>query len=201
MDWLQFHPPRCNPFEYRSEPLQMAERPLGERLCSGTIWMGSRIASFRNVPAVRPSRDLSTDEHAKRLITIPGIQMVFAVAIMAAIGPIERVTNQKQLVNYFSLNPSIHQSGNGPVRSRPDHQARTWRVDQSRLGRRSCARPVARAASSCGSALGAVSTRPPCAAQMGSRATVPMASVYGSPSPSTAAIATLQTTQRRRTQN
>jgi len=55
------------------------------------------------------------DEQAKRLMTIPGIHMVVAVGIMAAIGHIERFASPQQLVSYFGLNPSVHQSGNGPV--------------------------------------------------------------------------------------
>jgi transposase len=64
-------------------------------------------------------RDLAqgalADERAKRLMTIPGIHMVVAVGIMAAIGPIERFASPQQLVSYFGLNPSVHQSGSGPV--------------------------------------------------------------------------------------
>ena len=61
------------------------------------------------------ARSTLADEHAKRLMTIPGIHMVVAVGIMAAIGHIERFASPQQLVSYFGLNPSVHQSGNGPV--------------------------------------------------------------------------------------
>jgi transposase len=61
------------------------------------------------------ARDALADEQAKRLMTIPGIHMVVAIGIMAAIGPIERFASPQQLVSYFGLNPSVHQSGNGPV--------------------------------------------------------------------------------------
>jgi transposase len=61
------------------------------------------------------ARDALADERAKQLMTILGIHMVVAVGIMAAIGPIERFASPQQLVSYFGLNPSIHQSGNGPV--------------------------------------------------------------------------------------
>ena len=64
-------------------------------------------------------RDLAqgalADEQAKRLMTIPGIHMVVAVGVIAAIGHIERFASPQQLVSYFGLNPSVHQSGTGPV--------------------------------------------------------------------------------------
>ncbi|MBV9377443.1 MAG: IS110 family transposase [Alphaproteobacteria bacterium] len=61
------------------------------------------------------ARNALADEHAKRLITIPGIHMVVAVGVMAAIGSIERFASPQQLVSYFGLNPSVRQSGTGPV--------------------------------------------------------------------------------------
>ena len=61
------------------------------------------------------ARGALADEQTKRLMTIPGIHMVVAVGIMAAIGHIQRFANPQQLVSYFGLNPSVHQSGNGPV--------------------------------------------------------------------------------------
>jgi transposase len=63
-------------------------------------------------------RDLARNalaEHAKRLMTIPGIDMVVAIGVIAAIGQVERFASAQQLVSYFGLNPSVHQSGNGPV--------------------------------------------------------------------------------------
>ena len=50
-------------------------------------------------------------------MTIPGIDMVVAVGLIAAIGPIERFAGPDQLVAYLGLNPSVHQSGEG----RPRH--------------------------------------------------------------------------------
>src|ERR1700758_4744336 len=64
-------------------------------------------------------RDLAqsalVDERAKRLITIPGIDMVVALALIAAIGDIERFARPEQLVGYLGLNPSVRQSGPGPA--------------------------------------------------------------------------------------
>jgi hypothetical protein len=48
-------------------------------------------------------------------MTIPGVDMVVALAIMAAIGEVGRFKQPQQLVSYFDLNPSVRQSGPGPA--------------------------------------------------------------------------------------
>jgi len=55
------------------------------------------------------------DQVANLLITIPGIDMVVALGMIAAIGNVDRFARPQQLVSYLGLNPSVHQSGNGPV--------------------------------------------------------------------------------------
>jgi transposase len=72
------------------------------------------------------ARDALADASAKRLMTIPGIDMVVALGLMAAIGPISRFRGPDQLVAYFGLNPSVHQSGEGrPQHGRITKQGRT----------------------------------------------------------------------------
>ena len=64
-------------------------------------------------------RDLAraalTDERVTRLMTIPGIDMVVALALIAAVGNIERFDAPRKLVSYLGLNPSVRQSGPGPA--------------------------------------------------------------------------------------
>jgi transposase len=64
-------------------------------------------------------RDLAqsalADDRATRLMTIPGINMVVALALIAAIGDIKRFAKPEQLVGYLGLNPSVRQSGPGPA--------------------------------------------------------------------------------------
>jgi hypothetical protein len=48
-------------------------------------------------------------------MTIPGIDMVVAVGLMAAIGKIERFETPDKLAAYIGLNPSVRQSGDGPA--------------------------------------------------------------------------------------
>jgi transposase len=64
-------------------------------------------------------RDLAqsalADDRVKRLMTIPGVDMVVALALVAAIGEIARFARPEQLVGYLGLNPSVRQSGPGPA--------------------------------------------------------------------------------------
>jgi transposase len=53
------------------------------------------------------------DADVRRLMTIPGIDMVVAVGMMAAIGRIDRFPAPEKLVAYLGLNPSVRQSGDG----------------------------------------------------------------------------------------
>ena len=63
------------------------------------------------------ARDALADAEIKRLMTIPGIDMVVALGLAAAIGPISRFPDPDKLVSYIGLKPSVHQSGAG----RPQH--------------------------------------------------------------------------------
>jgi transposase len=59
-------------------------------------------------------------------MTVPGIDMVVAVGLLPAIGPIERFAGPDKLVAYLGLNPSVHQSGDGrPRYGRITKQGRT----------------------------------------------------------------------------
>jgi transposase len=59
------------------------------------------------------ARAALADPNVTQLMTIPGIDMIVAVGLMAAIGKIERFDSPDRLVAYIGLNPSVHQSGNG----------------------------------------------------------------------------------------
>ena len=48
-------------------------------------------------------------------MTIPGIDMVVAEGLMAAIGDPKRFSCPQKLVSYLGLNPSVRQSGPGPA--------------------------------------------------------------------------------------
>jgi transposase len=72
------------------------------------------------------ARDALAQTDAKRLMTVPGIDMVVATGLLAAIGPVERFAGPDKLVAYLGLNPSVHQSGDGrPRHGRITKQGRT----------------------------------------------------------------------------
>jgi transposase len=60
------------------------------------------------------ARSALADENVTRLMAIPGVDMVVALAVIAAIGDINRFGEPQKLVSYLGLNPSVRQSGPGP---------------------------------------------------------------------------------------
>jgi transposase len=63
------------------------------------------------------ARDALANPDVKRLMTIPGVDMVVSIGLLAAIGSAERFAGPDKLVAYLGLNPSVHQSGE----DRPRH--------------------------------------------------------------------------------
>ena len=61
------------------------------------------------------ARTALSDEGVKRLMTIPGVDMVVSLAMVAAIGEVTRFDAPQKLVSYLGLNPSVWQSGPGPA--------------------------------------------------------------------------------------
>lgn len=104
---------------------------LGQR---GRAWLSAqivpadeRLAIERHIREIdRLGEDLKTierdlaqvaiaSEPIRRLMTIPGIDMVVAEGLMAAIGDPKRFSCPQKLVSYLGLNPSVRQSGPGPA--------------------------------------------------------------------------------------
>jgi transposase len=56
------------------------------------------------------------DEDVRRLMTIPGVDVVTAVTLAAVIGDVRRFPTARHLVGYLGLHPTIRQSGSGPAR-------------------------------------------------------------------------------------
>jgi transposase len=50
----------------------------------------------------------------KRLMSVPGVNVICATSFLAAIGDIDRFQNPRKLVGYLGLDPKIRQSGPGP---------------------------------------------------------------------------------------
>ena len=88
------------------------ERMAVERHVRELDRLGEELSGVERDIARRALDDVAV----KRLMTVPGIDMVVAVGLAAAIGDVSRFAAPQRLVAYLGLNPSVHQSGNGPVR-------------------------------------------------------------------------------------
>jgi transposase len=65
------------------------------------------------------ARDAIDDPVVARLMTIPGVDMLAAISIVAAVGDFSRFASADKLVAYLGLNPRVRQSGNtAPVHGR-----------------------------------------------------------------------------------
>lgn len=78
----------------------------------------------------------------QRLLTIPGVDVGTAAAVIAAVGDITRFPSAGQLVAYLGLDPKVRQSGSEPARyghisKRGDPQARSMLVEAAWISIRS----------------------------------------------------------------
>jgi transposase len=91
--------------------------PIDERLtvdgCLRQLdFFGDELAEIDGLIA----RQVRDDANVRRLLTIPGIDVVTAATLVAAIGDVRRFPTSRHLVGYLGLHPTIRQSGNGPAR-------------------------------------------------------------------------------------
>jgi transposase len=52
---------------------------------------------------------------ARRLMTVPGVNVITAASFLAAVGDIRRFRSERKLVGYLGLDPRVRQSGPGPA--------------------------------------------------------------------------------------
>jgi transposase len=96
---------------------QVEELPLDERL---TVGAGLRQIDFTDHELAELDKilaaDALSDPDAMRLMTLPGVSAVTAIALLAAIGDISRFKTPRHLVGYLGLDPRVRQSGTEPAR-------------------------------------------------------------------------------------
>jgi transposase len=56
-----------------------------------------------------------TSPQVKRLMTVPGVNVIVAATFLAAVGDVGRFPGQRQLVGYLGLDPRVRQSGSTPA--------------------------------------------------------------------------------------
>jgi len=128
---------------------------------SETVSAAMRQIEFfeREIAEVEQLIALAAMESAeiKRLMSVPGVNVIVAASFMAAIGNIHRFQSPRKLVGYLGLDPRVHQSGVGPASH--GHISKHGSVHVTRSRRRAgrpCASPGHRTPSTSASALAAV---------------------------------------------
>jgi transposase len=90
--------------------------PLEE---SETIEACIRHIEFLDREVVTVERQIATEAlrsaEIKRLMTVPGVNVICAASFMAAVGDIHRFANHRALVGYLGLDPRVYQSGSAPA--------------------------------------------------------------------------------------
>jgi transposase len=78
-----------------------------------------RQLDFHGDELAQVDRDIALeaidDPVVARLMTVPGIDVTVAVAVLAAVGDFGRFESPDRLVSYLGLNPRVRQSGDGPA--------------------------------------------------------------------------------------
>ncbi|MGH2941170.1 MAG: IS110 family transposase [Solirubrobacteraceae bacterium] len=115
---LKGRSPASDPFAVKGRA-SIAEQtlPIDERLtvdgCLRELdFLGDELAQIDVVIA----QQVLGDDDVRRLMAIPGIDVVTATTLVAVIGDVRRFPTSRHLVGYLGLHPTIRQSGNGPAR-------------------------------------------------------------------------------------
>jgi transposase len=100
--------------------LSRQDLPADERSCVQALL---RQLDFHGAELAAVDRELAVealgDPVVARLMTIPGIDAIAAISVVAAVGDFTRFDSPDKLVAYVGLNPRVRQSGNSaPVHGR-----------------------------------------------------------------------------------
>lgn len=112
-------PSFSDPFGLQGRRLAELELPAAEREtidgCMRQLdFCEAEIAEIERVIAAEA---LGSDE-IRRLMTVPGVNVICAATFLAAIGDIRRFESARRLVGYLGLDPRVGQSGSGPAKAR-----------------------------------------------------------------------------------
>jgi len=88
---------------------------------SETVQAGLRHIEFLDCEIEQVERLIATEAlkspQVKRLMTVPGVNVICAAIFLATVGDIRRFKGQRQVVAYLGLDPRVSQSGSAPARS------------------------------------------------------------------------------------
>jgi transposase len=95
--------------------LEQLELPLEER---ESVDAGMRQIEFLERELADVDRLVALDAlgsaEVKRLMSVPGVNVICAASFLAAVGDISRFNDPRKLVGYLGLDPKVRQSGPGP---------------------------------------------------------------------------------------
>jgi transposase len=116
---LEGRPPVSDLFGVKGRRwLRELELPLEE---AETLESALRHVEFldQEIAAVERliAREALRSPDARRLMTVPGVNVICAASFLAAIGDVRRFRSARRLVAYLGLDPRVRQSGTEPARS------------------------------------------------------------------------------------
>src|SRR4051812_2953410 len=92
------------------------ELPIEER---ETLDSGLRQIDFLDAEIALVDRVIAHDAlnwpEARRLMTVPGVNLIVGATFLAAVGDIHRFPDRRKLVAYLGLDPKVRQSGGAPA--------------------------------------------------------------------------------------
>jgi transposase len=117
MRCLKDRPPAADLFGVKGRRwLSEQQLPLCER---ETVDAGLRQVDFLDAEIAAVERLIAADAlswpEVKRLMTVPGVNVIVAATFMAAVGDIRRFPDRRRLTAYLGLDPRVRQSGNAPA--------------------------------------------------------------------------------------
>ncbi len=95
----------------REVALPVEERETVDGCLRQIAFLDEEIAEVEK----RVARDGLTSPQVKRLMTVPGVNVIVAATFLAAVGDVSRFPGQRQLVGYLGLDPRVRQSGSTPA--------------------------------------------------------------------------------------
>jgi transposase len=116
---LKGRPPVSDLFGVKGRKwLRGLELPLEER---ETVHAGLRHIEFLDTEIEQVERLICQEalksRQVRRLLTVPGVNVICAAVFLAAVGDIHRFTGSRPVVAYLGLDPRVYQSGSAPARS------------------------------------------------------------------------------------
>jgi transposase len=91
--------------------LPKEERESVDSALRQVAFLDSEIAAVEELIA----KQALESAEIKRLMTVPGVNVICAATFLAAIGDIRRFESPRKLVGYLGLDPRVKQSGTGPA--------------------------------------------------------------------------------------